>query len=61
MKIGNGELNLRNPAKLYFNAGFFAPGKADLKPAPAACIRACDQAGLKSNAAWCEKDKLKGP
>jgi len=44
----------------FFNAGFFPMSKADLAVAPGACIRACDQADDKSNAAHRKKDKLKG-
>ena len=56
-----GKSELRYPAKVFFNAGFFSMSKADLAAAPGACIRACDQADDKSNAAHRKKDKLKGP
>ena len=56
-----GKTKLRNPAKLYFNAGFFVVSKADLAYAPGACICACDQASDESNVAHRKKDKLKGP
>ena len=56
----NGVEDLSNPAKVFFNAGFFVVSKADLAAAPGACISARDQAGDKSNAAHRKKDKLKG-
>ena len=59
--IGLGTSELRYPAAVFFNAGFFSMSKADLAAAPEACICACDQADDKSNAAHREKDKLKGP
>jgi hypothetical protein len=45
----------------FFNAGFFPPDKAVTTRAQGAYKLVCDQASGVTNAAWWEKDKLKGP